>query len=106
MALLGMLIAFLLLIALAYRGWSILMLALAAAIAVLSSRRLLCGSHPKGRKTRSPTKYQLVIDLKTAKALGLTMPPSRRRGDRIGRHVRYWPKADIRSCTAQVRFRG
>jgi hypothetical protein len=23
-----------------------------------------------------------------------------------GRHVRYWPKADILSCTAHVRFQG
>jgi hypothetical protein len=52
MALLGMLIAFLLLVALAYRGWSILMLAPAAAIAVLSSRRLLCELHPAESKAR------------------------------------------------------
>ena len=75
--------------------------------------KILHGAKPAEIPVEQPTKFDLVVNLTTSKALGLNRAANparpRRRGDRIvlrpAQNVRLWHEADLPRCPLSVRFR-
>jgi putative ABC transport system substrate-binding protein len=48
----------------------------AAGLSATYVNRILRGANPAELPVQAPTKYETIVNLKTAKALGITVPPT------------------------------
>jgi hypothetical protein len=63
--------------------------------------RILKGEKPSGLPVQTPTKYELAINLRTAKTLGMTVPPSliaRAERERPPHRFSSWP---VQVCSSR-----
>ncbi len=78
--------------------------------------RILRGTKPSELPVQMPVKYLMIVNLQTAKALGIVVPPAisakRRRGDRVGSATsgtvisRHRPAQSITSSASRWRRKG